>query len=237
MGKSSTEIEHDLARKREAISNRISGLEERVKDDLSTTKARVRERASNAADTLNEKARDTVGTSAGSETAVAQHPKGLVLGSMGAGFVLGLLTGREKHAGTAKHMDHPLGESKAHWPSIPLMGKAKDAASNLAEEAKDAATTGRGKDVPGNVTGSAIGVVQGWVLSQASDMLEAVVDGISSSQTKAEREASKLFDGHSTAPEEALPAVSGSAHVGYEETDGEAPRPLERAASRMRERV
>lgn len=237
MGKSSTEIQHDLTRKRDAISDRISGLEDRVKDDLSTSKERLRERASNAAGTLNERARDTVGTSAGSDTAVAHHPKGLVLGSMGAGFVLGMLTGREKHAGTSKHMDHPLGESKAHWPSIPLIGKAKDAASNLAEEAKDAATTGRGKDVSGNVTGSAIGVVQGWVLSQASDILEAVVDGISSSQTKAEREASKVLHGQSTAPEEALPAVSGSARVGFEETDGDAPPPLERAANRMRERV
>lgn len=237
MGKSSTEIQHDLARQREAISSRISGLEDRVKDDLSATKERVRERASNAAGALNEKARETVGTSAGSDTAVAEHPKGLVLGSIGAGFILGLLTGREKHAGTAKHMDHPLGESKSHWPSIPLVGKARETASNLAHEAKDAATPGPGKDGAANVAGSAVGVVQGWVLSQASDLFEAVVDGISSSRTKAGRETSKVPRGQRSALEEVLPAVSGSARVGYEEPETDAPRPLERAANRMRERV
>ncbi|MEO9256292.1 MAG: hypothetical protein ABI305_12160, partial [Tepidiformaceae bacterium] len=72
MGKSSSEIQNDIERQRNAIEARISRLDRRVRDDMEKTKDRVADRLSDAKESVSSSA-ESVGskfaTTAGSDTA------------------------------------------------------------------------------------------------------------------------------------------------------------------------
>ena len=96
MGKSSTEIQSDLERQRNALSARIRRLNGRLRDD-----------AAIAGDEL----RADIDHVLGEHSAAAEHPKALLAGSAGAGALLGILSanaslprphmpGRGDHPGT-----------------------------------------------------------------------------------------------------------------------------------------
>ncbi len=221
MGKSSAEIEHDLALQREEISARISRLEQRIRDDVDSARERLSSRARAAGDSVtsaaksathavSEKAQslgDSVPASASTDGFVdglARHPRGLVLGSAGAGLGLGLLVGGSSD-GRDEHTD---GRESAKIRTI------------RHEQPESSGPVGK-------LASSGAGIVNSWLLGEASKFFETITDSLSTGMKRAAR-----------GQEEPLPAVSGSAKVGYEESGPlEAPRPLEKAATHLRVRV
>lgn len=104
MGQAPAELEAKVRRKRAALDARIARLDQRVRDDIDLVRTRSSDRVQemkDAAITAGEdaahKAGSIVGTTAGSDTAVAQHPGWLVAGSATAGLALGLKSGSNGH--------------------------------------------------------------------------------------------------------------------------------------------
>lgn len=219
MGKSSTEIEHGVARQRDELSARISGLESRARDDVNAAARRVRERISSTAEGAEDaalgatsRAGSALGTTAGSGTPLGRHPKSLVAGSLVAGFIAGRLGGGDEPSGTVNHRGHMPGESQAKWPP-------RSRAGGDSEEHE--------AGVLASAAASLVGVAQGWVMSRASEFIEAASEGLRAGVRRATQPASQ----------EALPAESGSAKVGYDLGGNGPPPPLEKASSPMRLRV
>ncbi len=100
MGQTATEIEFDLERQRHALTARVSRLKRRVGDDMETTRHRaaghvrdVKHSITSTGETAAKKVGSVAGTTAGSGTAVAEHPKTLVGAAAAGGFALGLVRG------------------------------------------------------------------------------------------------------------------------------------------------
>ena len=84
MGKSPDEIEREIARRREWLSQRIGSLQERVDDDINSMKSGVRDRAKGAANTT----KDSVDV----RSKVEEHPLTMVVGAFGVGVLLGVMS-------------------------------------------------------------------------------------------------------------------------------------------------
>ena len=100
MGQTAVEIEFDIERQRHALSARVSRLERRVRDDIDFTRTRTSEHIAGVKHTVTSSVEDATrkvgsvaGTSAGSGTAIAGHPKALVVGAAAGGVALGLASG------------------------------------------------------------------------------------------------------------------------------------------------
>lgn len=105
MGQTAAEIESDIRRRRDALGTRISSFDQRVRSDVEAArqwpsarvdevKARAQEMESQAVD----KAKDALSSEAGSDSALARHPVGLLVGSAVSGFVLGMKTGHSNES-------------------------------------------------------------------------------------------------------------------------------------------
>lgn len=77
MGRSSSEVQYDLERQRNAVEARIQRLNRRVRED---------------AETVKEEAKYDLDHTIGKESTLADRPKTLLAGAAGTGVVLGLLS-------------------------------------------------------------------------------------------------------------------------------------------------
>ncbi|MEX1104065.1 MAG: hypothetical protein WED87_07430, partial [Dehalococcoidia bacterium] len=102
MGRSSTEIQYDLERQRNAVEARIQRLNRRVRDD---------------ADTARHELRDDLDRTLGPESTAAEHPKALVAGAAGAGMVLGMLSTTVSLRPRLPHRNGSKAEEHAYAPS------------------------------------------------------------------------------------------------------------------------
>lgn len=188
MGKSSAEIQRGIERQRDALSARISRLEGRVRDDISTVRENASNRVSSAAEKVSSKTSSIAGSTAGSDSAIAGRPNTLVLGSLGAGFMLGLLTGGEDrdHGG---HHDNGPSQLKKWW------NESIDMAEQKASEAKQSVS-----DESKGIAGAVAGTIQGWVASEAAGLFKSAIDGITSGP----------------GGDEALPTPPGTPEAGFE---------------------
>ncbi|MEP6870377.1 MAG: hypothetical protein ABI939_00860 [Anaerolineaceae bacterium] len=110
MGKTPTEIEFDVERQRHALTARVARLKRRVGEDVDTTRSRTSGHVSGVKHSVlsgGEQAATRVGnlvaTTAGSGTAVAEHPKSLVAGAAAGGFAFGLIAGADGEPRASKH--------------------------------------------------------------------------------------------------------------------------------------
>lgn len=128
MGQTAAEIEYDISRKRHALTGRIDRLENRVRDDVQTSKDRTGERLSmykEKASGVTGKATEIATTTKGAESPVAEHPKGLVAGSALAGAVLGFLLpsgSSDEDGGQKRSHDHGKSKSKGQQQQQPSSG-------------------------------------------------------------------------------------------------------------------
>ena len=100
MGATAAEIELDVSRQRQEIRARVARLRRRVSKDVDATRARtashadaVKESLASAGGAAAEKARELVGTTAGSGSVVAEHPRILVASAAAGGLAFGLASG------------------------------------------------------------------------------------------------------------------------------------------------
>jgi ElaB/YqjD/DUF883 family membrane-anchored ribosome-binding protein len=189
MGKSSSEIQNDIERQRHAIEGRISRLDRRVHDDVDTTKDRVADRLSGTKESIastGSSVGSKLATTAGSDTPVAEHPVGLVGAAMAGGAALGFLTGGGDDDGSRSN-GHNRNGSK----------------SSQQEEERSGIAAG--------LLGSLLGYARGYIGTQASDVVQTVVDGIKSgaSETTDRRKASRVYSG-----ERHLPPAEDEDHPG-----------------------
>jgi ElaB/YqjD/DUF883 family membrane-anchored ribosome-binding protein len=200
MGKSSSEIQIDIERQRQAIDARISRLDRRIRDDIDSSKDRINERVSSVKEKVTS-AGSTVGeklsTTAGSDTPVAEHPLGLVGGAMAGGAILGVLTGGGDEGG----------RGQAHH------NRRRFSSSNGAHDQRQESERDEGGLI-GGLLGGLITSARGYVMDQASDVAQSVVDGIkSSSGSSPKREtASRVYSG-----ERHLPPAEDEEHPSFGE--------------------
>lgn len=109
MGQAPAELEAEVRRKRAALDARVARLDQRVREDIDLVRTRSADRvqdmkdaATSAGEDAAHKAGSIVGTRAGSDTTVAQHPGMLLAGSAAAGFALGLKSGSNGHDDRAR---------------------------------------------------------------------------------------------------------------------------------------
>lgn len=187
MGKSSSEIQNDIERRRNAIEARISRLDRRVRDDLDTTKDRIADRVSGTKESISSAA-ETVGsklsTSAGADTAIAEHPGGLVAGAMAGGAVVGWVTGGSDN-------DHH--DRRGH----PSKSSEQD--------------TDDGRGLMSGLIVGLIGSARGYAMGQAGDVVQTVVDGIKNgTKDHDDGKASRVYAG-----ERHLPPAEDEEHPSY----------------------
>lgn len=84
MGATSVQLEHELDARRQALAARVRRLKQRVADDGEAARAQL--------GAYGHRALGLAGTGVGSETALAQHPRLLVVGAVAAGAAAGLST-------------------------------------------------------------------------------------------------------------------------------------------------
>lgn len=177
MGQTAAEIEYELERKRNALSGRISRLERRVRDDISSTRENVTDRASAAVDTVTSKASPAVekvsnvaGTSAGAGTPVAEHPKGMVGGAALAGFVFGLFTSRKSDRSPQSREPEKF---KQEW----LAAYDKPGTNGMPSRSNGKSSSA-GSDDDGGVVSVVTDVARGFIASQAASLLESTVESM-----------------------------------------------------------
>jgi ElaB/YqjD/DUF883 family membrane-anchored ribosome-binding protein len=84
MGKKPDQIEREIREQRDAISARISGLQERVQKDVESVKTEAQSRANSVKDQAKE--------SLNLDAQVQDHPLASLAGAFGVGVVLGVLS-------------------------------------------------------------------------------------------------------------------------------------------------
>ena len=147
MGQTADAIEFDLERQRHALTARVARFKRRVGDDVDTARARTSEHVSgvkHAVASTGENAAHKVGSIAGSTTgsgtAIAGHPKSLVAGAAVGGIALGLATGSSEEGKTRSRQstgnDRPSGGLIGS-----LTGAARVFASAQASRLMEAAMT------------------------------------------------------------------------------------------------
>lgn len=107
MGATAAEIEVDVSRQRQALHARVARLRRRVSDDVDTTRTRtashrdaVKESLASAGDAAVGKVKEVVGTTAGSGSEVAAHPRILVASAAAGGLAFGLTGGSDTEQDT-----------------------------------------------------------------------------------------------------------------------------------------
>ncbi|MGE5597223.1 MAG: hypothetical protein ACM3S1_14460 [Hyphomicrobiales bacterium] len=148
MGKGSAEIQRDIERQRRSLSARVNQLDSRVRDDVHSVRSEASSRAQSLAERVKEpagkvrdralKAKDRSGELnsklPGSDSALAEHPNLLLLGSFVAGLAGGIATAggedeaQERPRAEAEHFERRNG---AHPERQGLLGKGMNEAKSL----------------------------------------------------------------------------------------------------------